>query len=79
MVCVIHGDVAKSRVRFSLELSGRSNEVLEGLAKVTGSTKTEIIRKAVAFLEVAFDAKEKGNFLAVVDSKNRVISLIVGL
>lgn len=71
--------MAKSKVRFSLELSGQANVMLEGLAKTTGSTKTEVIRKAVALLQVASEAKEKGNSLAVVDDKNRVIHSIIGL
>jgi predicted DNA-binding protein len=71
--------MAKSKVRLSLELTEKASEVLDGLAKDTGNTKAEVIRKGIALFDVATEAKENGNSLAVVDNKNRVLHLIIGL
>ena len=67
------------KVRFTLELSGTANEKLEQLARASGGNKSEVLRKAIALLEIAADAQEKGQRLAVADKNNAVVHTIIGL
>ena len=54
-------------VRLSLEVSSELNELLERLVRETGSTKSDVLRKAIAPIDVAVEAKERGLRLYVSD------------
>jgi predicted transcriptional regulator len=55
----------RSKVRLSLDVSPELNDLLEELATATHSTKSEVLRKAIALMDVAVDAKESGQKLWV--------------
>ena len=58
----------RDRVRLSLDLSREANELLEDLVRELGaSNKSEVLRKAIALMKVAADAKEAGHKLYVAD------------
>lgn len=59
--------ITSKKVRLSLEVSSELNELLERLARETGSTKSEVLRKAIALIDVAVEAKEQGQRLYVSD------------
>ncbi len=67
------------RVRLSLDLSRELNETLDRLASEGGTTKSELLRKAIALVDVAAQAKRKHQRLAIVDEHQHVVSQIVGL
>jgi len=67
------------KVRITLDLSQEMNRTLEEMVEKTGTTKTEILRKAIALVEVAMDARSKGQSLALSDRDDRVVMRIVGL
>jgi hypothetical protein len=66
-------------VRVSLDMSPEANDLLESLASLHGTTKSQILRRAVALYHVASEASASGNRLAVVDKDKKVVSEIVGL
>jgi predicted DNA-binding protein len=71
--------MAKETVRLSLDVSTSLDNTLEDLAKRTGSTKADILRKGIALVEVAVDAKEHGKKLGVADRAEQLTREIVGI
>lgn len=66
-------------VRVSLDMSPEANDLLESLALAHGTTKSQILRRAVALYHVASEAKALGNRVAVIDKDKKLVSEIVGL
>jgi hypothetical protein len=56
------------RIRLSLDVSPELNELLERLASETHSTKSDVLRKAIALIEIAVNAKASGQSLYVSDT-----------
>jgi hypothetical protein len=48
------------RVRFTIELTKRLDEILDDIASENGSTKAEVLRFAIDFLEAGMKAKKDG-------------------
>lgn len=69
----------KTKIRLSLDVSPELNETLDELAQKTGTTKSDILRKAIALMEVAVEAKEKHNRLGVFDEEQHLVREIVGI
>lgn len=69
----------KVRIRVSLDLTLEANDVLERLATRSGTTKSDVLRRAIALVEVAQDAKDRGHALAVAATDGAVVARIVGL
>jgi predicted DNA-binding protein len=70
---------SKATVKMSLHLSPETNDTLEQLSEDNHMTKSELLRKALALIEVALKSKEKGNHLVIVDKNDKKISEIIGL
>ena len=70
---------AKEKVRLSLDISPELNALLEQLAASTGSTKSEVLRKAIALMEVAVDAKRQGKKLGIAERDQPLATEIIGL
>lgn len=68
-----------NKIRLSLDLSLQANSILDELASEQGSTKSDILRKAIALIKVAEDARRKGQSLGVLDADKHLVSEIVGL
>jgi hypothetical protein len=67
------------KVRLNLQVSNELNNVLEEIADSTGSTKTDVIRQALALMKVAHNAKRNGKHLGVVEDPDKLDTEIVGL
>jgi predicted transcriptional regulator len=67
------------RVRVSFEMPVEMNKTLDKLAESLDSTRTDILRKAIALLQVVAEGKAKGQQLALVDKQDQVTSKIIGL
>lgn len=62
-------DKTRSKIRYTLELTPESYDVLERLVSGTNSTnKSEVLRKAIALMSVAVEAKQNGQKLYISDS-----------
>lgn len=69
----------KEKVRLSLDISPELNALLESLAAATGGTKSDVLRKAIALMEVAVDAKRRGLKLGLAEKDQPLVTEIIGL
>lgn len=69
----------KEKVRLSLDISFELNSLLEALASATGGTKSDVLRKAIALMEVAMDAKRRGLKLGLAEKDQPLTTEIIGL
>lgn len=69
--------MAAQNVRLSLELSENANSMLEQVATHNGTTKADVIRRAIALIAYADDVKQQGHRLAVTDRDRKVVADIV--
>lgn len=72
-------DTNSSRVRLSLDVSSKVNDQLEALADEENTSKSDIMRKAIALVMVSVAAKHKGQKLGILDKNRQVLYEIVGL
>jgi predicted transcriptional regulator len=70
---------SKEAVRLSLSLSPELNERLEQLAVSGHTTKTEILRKAIALYDVVAEAKTEKKRLGILDKDKQLLTEIVGI
>ena len=68
----------KSKVRLSLDVSKEMYELICDLSKRTGSSNSDILRKAITLIKIALDAKNKGNGIAIVNEKREIVSELIG-
>lgn len=66
------------KVRLTLDVSEGLNEIIEDIAAETGSTKSEVLRKALAMLDVAHKAVREGKEVSIT-SGGKVEKQIVGI
>jgi predicted transcriptional regulator len=69
----------KEKVRLSLDISPELNALLDQLAEQTGSTKSELLRKAISLLEVAVEAKRQGKKFGIAERDQQLATEIIGL
>ena len=69
----------RADVRLSLVVSPELNETLQELADRQHSTKSEVLRKAIALYDVAAEAKQKDQRIGILDKDRRVVTEIVGI
>ncbi len=67
------------KVRMNLQVSAELNDLLESIAKDSGSNRSEVIRQALALMKVAHEAKKKGKHIGLVSDADRLETEIVGL
>lgn len=67
------------KVRLSLDLSPELNQTLERLAASNGGSKSEILRKAVALMEVAVEAKREGKKFGIAEKDQTLTTEIIGI
>lgn len=65
--------------RLNINLPARTFEELERLAAESGRSLTEMIRIAIALVQVAVDEESHGRKLAVIDQDERIMKVIVAL
>jgi predicted transcriptional regulator len=65
--------------RLSVELSPELNRALVRLARETHGTKSEVLRKSIALMEVAVEARKAGKKFGVAEKDQPLTTEIVGL
>ncbi len=70
--------MSKNNVRLSLDVSSELNETLELVAQETHSSKSDVLRKSIALLEMAVREKKLGNHLGVFNDKQKIVKEIIG-
>lgn len=72
--------MANDKVKLSVEVSKEVDDALEQLAKDVHGTKSDVLRKGIALLQVAVDAKKQGQKFGVADSTGKRLEReIVGI
>lgn len=71
--------IEKEKVRLSLDISAELNALLEQLASTTGGTKSDVLRKAIALMEVAVEAKRQGKKFGIADKDQQLATEIIGI
>ena len=66
-------------IRLSLTVSPELNERLEQLANASHSSKSEILRKAIALYDIVAEAKTERKRLGILDQDKRLVTEIVGI
>lgn len=69
----------RTKIRLSLDISPEANALLEELAEKIGGTKSEVLRKAIALMEVAVEAKRQGKKFGIAEKEQPLATEIVGL
>ena len=69
----------KDVVRLSLTVSPELNARLEQLASAGCTTKTEILRKAIALYDIVAEAKTDKKRLGILDQDKHLLTKIVGI
>lgn len=67
------------KVRLSLDVSPELNDTLERLAEATHGSKSEVLRKAIALMEVAVETRRAGKKLGIVEKGQPVATEIIGI
>jgi predicted transcriptional regulator len=67
------------KVKLSLFVSPQLNESLESMAQESGSTKSDVLRKALALFEVASEARRDGKRIGILTKDRQVVTEIVGV
>lgn len=70
---------AAPTVKMSLHLTQETNNILENMCEENRLTKSDLLRKSLALMEVVLRYKKKGGHLIIVDDQDQKISEIVGV
>ncbi len=71
--------IEKEKVRLSLDISPELNSLLEELAADIGGTKSEVLRKAIALMEVMVQAKKQGKKFGIAEKDQPLATEIIGI
>ena len=66
-------------VRLNVNITTELNERLDVLAEKSGTTKSELLRKAIALMDLAVTERGRGNKLGILDDQQQVLREIVGV
>ena len=69
----------KEAVRLSLAISPELNERLEEIAASSHSTKSEVLRKALALFDIVAEAKSEKRRFGILDQDKQLVTEIVGI
>ncbi len=66
-------------VRLNVNITTELNERLDVLAEKSGTTKSELLRKAIALMDLAVTERGRGHKLGILDDQQHVLREIVGV
>lgn len=66
-------------VRLNVDISEELNSRLDALASQSGTTKSELMRKAIALIDLAVTEKGQGHHLGILGKNRTVLREIVGI
>lgn len=71
--------MARERIRLSLDVSPELNDRLEVLADRSHSSKSDVLRKAIALMDVAVQARDEGKRLGIAEKGQPLSTEIIGI
>lgn len=64
--------------RINFDVSPELDQTIEKLVKQTGSaSKSELLRRAIALMQVAADAKQKGEKVVIADKNRKPVAEVL--
>jgi Arc/MetJ-type ribon-helix-helix transcriptional regulator len=64
--------------RINFDVSPELDQTIERLVKQTGSaSKSELLRRAIALMEVAAEAKQKGEKVVIADKNRKLVAEVL--
>ena len=69
----------ENTVRLNLNITDELNQRLDQIAKKSGNSKSDLLRKAIVLMELVVDENAKGNVLSITDKNHHVLREIVGI
>lgn len=66
-------------VRLNVNITEELNTRLDALAAQSGTNKSELMRKAIALIDLAVTESKQGHRLGILDEKRHVLREIVGI
>ncbi|NDJ21921.1 DNA-binding protein [Nostoc sp. B(2019)] len=67
------------RIQINLDLSPELHETLNKLAQQINGDNAEVLLKAIALMEVAVEAKQKGKHLWIADENQNLETEVIGI
>ncbi|MEH2451093.1 DNA-binding protein [Nostoc sp.] len=67
------------RIQINLDLSPELYKTLNNLAQQINGDNAEVLLKAIALLEVAIEAKQKGKHIWIADDNKNLETEIIGI
>lgn len=71
--------MSRNHVRLSLDVSAELNSTLDTMSETMHASKSDILRKSIALMEVAIKEKGRGNHLGILDNNQKLVKEIIGL
>jgi predicted transcriptional regulator len=69
----------KEKIRLSFDVSPEANDLIDKLAAEIGSTKSEVLRRAVVLMDIAISGKRRGLKLGLAEREESLKTEIVGI
>lgn len=69
----------KNTTSISLQVSPELNALLENMASESHSTKSDVMLKAIAMMDVAIKAKNNNQKVGILDLNDNLVNEIVGI
>ncbi|MEZ2252128.1 DNA-binding protein [Microcoleus sp.] len=67
----------KEMIHFNLDLSPELNDTLEQMAKKIGGSKTDVLRQAIALMQILVTAKEQGRKFGIAEENQPLATEIL--
>ncbi|MBX9258179.1 DNA-binding protein [Desmonostoc muscorum CCALA 125] len=71
--------IKNERIQINLDLSPEFYETISNLAQKINGDNAEVLLKAIALLEVAVEAKQKGKHIWIVDENQNLETEVIGI
>ncbi|MEM0900031.1 MAG: hypothetical protein AAGI92_08800 [Pseudomonadota bacterium] len=71
-------DTKSAQTRLNIAVGGDINAALETIAAENGTSKTAVVRQALALIQLAHEEKKKGRHLGFTDEAAKLDTEIVG-
>lgn len=71
-------DKAADKIRVSLDVSPELFAKLQAMARDMRGTKSDVLRKSLALMDVAIDARKRGKKIGIADSSDQLTTEIIG-
>jgi Arc/MetJ-type ribon-helix-helix transcriptional regulator len=76
---VVVQDDKQDKIRMSLDLTPAMRDIIDRLADRSGSSRSDVLRRAIVLMDALKEAEGRGESPALVDDEGNVRARIVGL